>query len=1336
MSTGNDILYKLLIANEGVSLHKGDAFVKVDSKSYFALGNASKTKILVENLELEISLYKVDFHRKMYEPGHIEAVILIQFTITSAESFSMETIKRLFFKRLAALSVNTNGTIVAKNYYVHSLHPELSVSTATKDGIEYKSYDIYTRLDIFSLDKLLTLNKFSQAYLGKKLVEDIVAPALVKFSVSYSYIGNFGSLKIPISSDRFFPTMAADRTLKHLSADSAELVQPYLVQYNESLYDFAARVANRCGESMYFEDGVLCFGLASKSAASIGNVTVMYSVVTGGPLSVSDYSRDTVKTDAQTKLGKNDYNADNNFKPKEYNSEAVARGSDGFPSDAFSTGAYTYNSELAAEDHYIVLYKDKFAAPVGATLWWDNPEAKGMELVASALNAKNLIEVLIDYGMQTAESGSAYSKRKKKVTEEGNETINENIRAAQDYAVLFSDKGTHTFSHWITRKYYADIKSNQEACMRKMVCLDLKDTFQDIKLGDIITLAAEKNATQYMVVQIEMASKEKSAGDFEENNGQQVETPPPSMRVYAVPATGGSFYPPLLPGDLFRKSGPQPAFVIDSDDPKGQGRVRVRFAWQSQQHPENADGVNVPQTKKELDKLEDAMLSKRSKLESHSKGSVYFYPIEELDDTTQKQKVVVVATKKDKSSDGDFNTAKDNYSSACVDYWDKKKTYDSYVRKYWEDSTPWIRMVTPMATGGGGMYFQPEIGDEVMVDFENGNIDRPFVSGLLYSKNAVAPIGSNRIIMSRNGHSIKFYDPDDTNLFVAGTYPGLKFLKSFGVAADDWGEDYHKAIGGIELADKLGFYRISMSSHNRNISISSPLGDVCMDAFTGITIKAPNGNVRIEGKNVDIIANNNLTLQSGENIYNGLLEQSGAAAAIRILIKTTIKDTVGNFFDLSLLRTLLEVVIRPVDGTLRIKSRRYLLLEAGDGKAAIEYDKYQSNRLRPWAARSAQKAQANQLQNIATAQTTAGTVVQMQLLFQEIRARLHGYVLAFVPCFNAVKDAFDSLNDQSMFYGQPNAATYALQDSAANNATTTPDDVLKYAFGHINQDPTGNNPLIAQFPVDPTAGGNFAQTCPPVLNAVATKVWQLKALTGKYESCLDETLGRYPLFKDAVVSQLNLKNNNVLAVLGGNHPANAVNEFYYWIDQINTNAANTPQNIFAASLQVATFFDWERISTRKAAFGVISEAANTNGAIFAQALSNCGFVLKPYPQNNPPANSQNPVSDSDWPKFIDSIEMQEILVNRALQAFPASPNNIPGVKEGALGVLDQVQEYGGHWLEWMVWKDSSHGEILFSNKDNVSYRFNANGVTERLDISFPTEAHTIAQGLQEALRKM
>lgn len=78
--------------------------------------------------------------------------------------------------------------------------------------------------------------------------------------------------------------------------------------------------------------------------------------------------------------------------------------------------------------------------------------------------------------------------------------------------------------------------------------------------------------------------------------------------------------------------------------------------------------------------------------------------------------------------------------------------------------TPWIRMSQPYAGGGKGFSFIPEIGEEVMIDFEGGNAERPFVKGTLYNgvgdpDGAWLP-GNNQVkaIRTRNGHTIEIWD--------------------------------------------------------------------------------------------------------------------------------------------------------------------------------------------------------------------------------------------------------------------------------------------------------------------------------------------------------------------------------------------------------------------------------------------------------------------------------------------------------------------------------------------------------------------------------------------------
>jgi len=81
--------------------------------------------------------------------------------------------------------------------------------------------------------------------------------------------------------------------------------------------------------------------------------------------------------------------------------------------------------------------------------------------------------------------------------------------------------------------------------------------------------------------------------------------------------------------------------------------------------------------------------------------------------------------------------------------------------------TPWLRIAQPYAGGGKGFSFIPEIGEEVMIDFEGGNAERPYVKGTLYNgvgNPDAAWLPSNnssnqiKAIRTRNGHTIEIHD--------------------------------------------------------------------------------------------------------------------------------------------------------------------------------------------------------------------------------------------------------------------------------------------------------------------------------------------------------------------------------------------------------------------------------------------------------------------------------------------------------------------------------------------------------------------------------------------------
>jgi len=78
------------------------------------------------------------------------------------------------------------------------------------------------------------------------------------------------------------------------------------------------------------------------------------------------------------------------------------------------------------------------------------------------------------------------------------------------------------------------------------------------------------------------------------------------------------------------------------------------------------------------------------------------------------------------------------------------------------EMTPWVRLSTNYASSDRGVYFVPEIGDEVYADFEHNNPDRPYVSGARYhgkTKPEFFDADNNfKSIKTRSGHTLLFSD--------------------------------------------------------------------------------------------------------------------------------------------------------------------------------------------------------------------------------------------------------------------------------------------------------------------------------------------------------------------------------------------------------------------------------------------------------------------------------------------------------------------------------------------------------------------------------------------------
>ena len=150
-----------------------------------------------------------------------------------------------------------------------------------------------------------------------------------------------------------------------------------------------------------------------------------------------------------------------------------------------------------------------------------------------------------------------------------------------------------------------------------------------------------------------------------------------------------------------------------------------------------------------------------------------------------------------------------------------------------DNESDWTKVVSFMAGKDRGGFFLPEVGDEVLVGFEHGDINSPYVIGALWSGEDKPPEtnadGKNNIrkIRSRSGHEIIFNDDDSARKekLEIRTNGGHSILLD-----DSSGQEK------IEVIDKTGSNKISIDSMQNSICIES-----------GMQLKIKSNMVEIEG---------------------------------------------------------------------------------------------------------------------------------------------------------------------------------------------------------------------------------------------------------------------------------------------------------------------------------------------------------------------------------------------------------------------------------------------------------------------------------------------------------
>ncbi|MBE1577847.1 VgrG-related protein [Amycolatopsis roodepoortensis] len=172
----------------------------------------------------------------------------------------------------------------------------------------------------------------------------------------------------------------------------------------------------------------------------------------------------------------------------------------------------------------------------------------------------------------------------------------------------------------------------------------------------------------------------------------------------------------------------------------------------------------------------------------------------------------------------------------------------------------WARTVQPGAGNGRGAVVLSEVGDEVLVGFEQGDFEAPYVLGGLYNgvdavpKFTASPIDGNsgeiavRGFVSRKGHKLEFAEQD-----------------------------------GIVVASGDGKLVVKLDQKNQMIEVTSGKG-VTVKARNGVSIDAGSGPLELKGQKVSVKSMTEATVEASSSLkLSGTagVQVEGATVAVK-----------------------------------------------------------------------------------------------------------------------------------------------------------------------------------------------------------------------------------------------------------------------------------------------------------------------------------------------------------------------------------------------------------------------------------------------------------------------
>ena len=214
--------------------------------------------------------------------------------------------------------------------------------------------------------------------------------------------------------------------------------------------------------------------------------------------------------------------------------------------------------------------------------------------------------------------------------------------------------------------------------------------------------------------------------------------------------------------------------------------------------------------------------------------------------------------------------------------------------------SPWLRIVSPHAGGDKGFHFIPEKGEEVLIGFEGGNAEKPYVLGSMYhgagksghgdEQNNIKSLktrsghtielndtnGEEKIKIHDNGGSIIIFDTQAKSLFINAAENIELTAKNIKMVAEENIE--MQAQGNINTASVGDTTFLSEG----NTSLQAK-GDTEISSNASITIAATTEN-KITGQNVAVEGQTGAKLKGIQTKIEGqVIAVQGAAGKIDVV---------------------------------------------------------------------------------------------------------------------------------------------------------------------------------------------------------------------------------------------------------------------------------------------------------------------------------------------------------------------------------------------------------------------------------------------------------------------